>query len=125
VGIVGTVVIEGDGSFFARTRCGGLGCRLWSPQPSNPKLSRSSRGNPEIESNRRGCEMYRVVRVMRTRTAGTARILHLILEVLLRLSVALGDASEETSCVGWSDDDTSLGRGEGGGVNIWWKERGA
>jgi len=69
--------------------------------------------------------MYRVVRVMRTRTAGTARILHLILEVLLRLSVALRDASGETSWAGWSGDDFSWGRGEGGGVNIWWKERGA
>jgi len=69
--------------------------------------------------------MYRVVRVMRTRTAGTARILHLILEVLLRLSVALREASEGTSCTGWSDDDSLLGRGEGGGVNILRKERGA
>ena len=125
MGIVGTVVTVGDGSFFARTGCGRLGCRLWSPQPSNPKLSRSSRGNPEIESNRTGWEMYRVVRVMRTRTAGTARILHLILEVRLRLSVALCDGSEETSGAGWSDNDPSLGRGEGGGVNILRKERGA
>jgi len=69
--------------------------------------------------------MYRVVRVMRTRTAGTARILHLILEVLLRLSAALSDDSEETTWVGWSDDDSSIGMGEGGGVNILWKERGA
>lgn len=70
--------------------------------------------------------MYRVVRVMRTRTAGTARILHLILEALLRLSAALRDDSvEETSCGGWSGNGSSIGRGEGGGVNILWKERGA
>jgi len=70
--------------------------------------------------------MYRVVRVMRTRTAGTARILHLILEVLLRLRAALRDISGEMmSWAGRPDDGSSLGRGEGGGVNILWKERGA
>lgn len=51
------------------------------------------------------------------------RILHRILEVLLRLRAALGEASGGTACADWSGESLG-GRGEGGGVNIWWKDRG-
>ena len=52
------------------------------------------------------------------RTAGTARTLHLILEVLLRFGAALHRDSGGTADAGWSDDELCGGRGEGGGVNI-------
>lgn len=56
---------------------------------------------------------------MRTRTAGTRRILHLSLEDLLRFGVAVSqEGSGEATDAGWSTDGVSGGRGEGGGVNI-------
>ena len=58
-----------------------------------------------------------------TRMAGTARMLHFILEVLLHFGAASREDSGETAA-----DDSGNGfcggRGEGGGVNIRWKDRG-
>lgn len=51
---------------------------------------------------------------MKTRTAGTARMLHLILEVLLCFRAEFG----ETADAGESGNKLCGGRGEGGGVNI-------
>jgi len=59
-----------------------------------------------------------------TRMAGTARMLHLILEVLLHFRAASREDSGETAGTGDSGNEFCGGRGEGGGVNIRWKDRG-
>ena len=61
--------------------------------------------------------MQRLVRVIITRTAGTARILHRILDVL-RFLTALSEGSGGAVGVGGSEEYICGGRGEGGGVNI-------